>query len=387
MSESATILMAQKARELKSKGIDVINLSLGEPDFDTPEHIKGAAIQALADGYTKYTPVPGEVVLREAISNKFKRDNSLNYTIDEIVVSNGAKQSVANIMLSTINPGDEVIVLSPYWVSYYEIIKLAGGIPVPVKAGVDQDFKVTPDQLRNAITGKTRGLIFSSPCNPTGSVYSRTELEGLADVLKSYPEVVVTSDEIYEYINFTTEHVSMASIEGMRERTVTVNGFSKGFAMTGWRLGYIGAPKEIASACAKIQGQITSGANSFGQHAAAYALNSDMSPTEEMRKAFMHRRKIMLDLMAEIPEFKCHTPQGAFYMFPDIQALFGKRHANGVIQNAMDFALYCLESAHVAIVDGEAFGAPECVRLSYAASERDLREAMSRIKRVVSELT
>lgn len=387
MAESATILMAQKARELKSKGINVINLSLGEPDFDTPEHIKEAAKKALDEGHTKYTPVPGEVVLRQAISDKFKRDNGLDYTLDQIVVSNGAKQSIANIMLSTVNPGDEVIVLSPYWVSYYEIIKLAGGEPIIVKAGVEQDFKITPDQLEEAITPKTRGMIFSSPCNPTGSVYNKAELEGLASVLRQHPDILVTSDEIYEYINFTDAHISIASLDGMKERTVTVNGFSKGFAMTGWRLGYIGAPTEIASACSKIQGQFTSGATSFGQIAAAYALNSDMGPTHEMKAAFESRRQLMLNMMDEIPGFKCHVPQGAFYMFPDISELFGKKYNGNTIRNAEDFALYCLEVGHVAIVDGSAFGADECVRLSYAASEAELLEAMKRITSLVRNLT
>lgn len=386
MSESATILMAQKARELKQRGVDVINLSLGEPDFDTPQHIKESAKKALDEGHTKYTPVPGEVVLRQAISDKFKRDNDLEYSLDEIVVSNGAKQSIANVMLSTINPGDEVIILSPYWVSYYEIIKLAGGIPVPVKAGVEKDFKVSGAQLKEALNEKTRGMIFSSPCNPTGSVYSAEELTELAEVLQDFPQVIVTSDEIYEYINFTGHHVSMATMPGMKDRTITINGFSKGFAMTGWRLGYMGAPKKIAGACSKIQGQFTSGATAFGQIAAAHALNADMTPTYKMRDAFMLRRQLMLDSLAEIPEFKCHTPQGAFYMFPDISALFGKQHESGRINSAQDFALYCLEKAHVALVDGAAFGAPECIRFSYAASEAELKEAMIRIQRVVHAL-
>ena len=379
-------MMAQKARELKSKGINVINLSLGEPDFDTPEHIKGAAKKALDEGHTKYTPVPGELVLREAISRKFSRDNNLDYSVDQIVVSNGAKQSIANVILSVINPGDEVIMLSPYWVSYYEIIKLAGGIPVPVKAGVDQDFKVTPEQLKKVLTPKTRGLIFSSPCNPTGSVYSKDELQGLADVLNSYPEVVVVSDEIYEYINFTKEHISFAGLENMKDRTVTVNGFSKGFAMTGWRLGYIGAPEQIAKACIKIQGQFTSGATAFGQIAAAHALESDLTPTMKMKAAFEKRRDLVISLVREIPGFNCHLPQGAFYIFPDVSALFGKRHEKGVIHNSFDLAMHCLEKAHVAIVDGAAFGAPECIRLSYAASDSEIREALKRIKEAVNEL-
>jgi aspartate aminotransferase len=387
MKESATIMMAQKARELAEKGYNVINLSLGEPDFDTPAHIKEAAKKALDEGHTKYTPVPGILTLREAISKKFLRDNDLLYTPDQIVVSNGAKQSIANVMLSVINPGDEVIVLSPYWVSYIEIIRLAGGIPVVVSAGIERDFKISGDQLKAALTEKTKALIFSSPCNPTGSVYEREELEALAQVLREAPDVLVLSDEIYEYINFISEHVSIASLPGMKERTVTINGFSKGFSMTGWRLGYIGAPLEIAKACAKIQGQFTSGANSFSQVAAITALEADMQPTYEMKAAFLDRRKLMLDLIEEIPGLKCHIPHGAFYLFPDISELFGMSSGDYQINSAKDFAFYCLETAHVAFVDGTAFGAPNCIRISYAASNENLIEAMKRIYAAVKRLS
>lgn len=387
MSESATIQMAQKARELNARGISVINLSLGEPDFDTPLHIREAAKRALDEGHTKYTPVPGELVLRQAIVDKLKRDNGLNYTTDQIVVSCGAKQSIANVVLSIIDPGDEVILFSPYWVSYFEIVRLAEGIPVLVKATVDTEFKVSPHDLRKAITSNTKAIIFSSPCNPTGSVWSKSELEEIANVLQDFPRIIVISDEIYEYINYTDSHVSIAGIEGMFDRTVTINGFSKGFAMTGWRLGYAAAPLSIAKACGKIQGQFTSGANAFSQIAAAHALNSDMGPTQVMKAAFESRRNLMLHLIDEIPGFKCHIPQGAFYIFPDVSEIFGKSYKDSKIDNAADLAIYLLEEAHVATVDGAAFGAPECIRLSYAASEEDLKAAMKRIYAAISKLS
>ena len=386
MSESATIKMAQMARDLAAQGHHVISLSLGEPDFDTPDHIKEAAKKALDDGYTKYTPVPGLVELRQAIVDKFKRDNNLDFEIDQIVVSNGAKQSIANLSLTLLDEGDEVVVLAPYWVSYYEIIRLGGGTPVILRAGIDQDFKVTPEQLDEAINEKTKFIIFSSPCNPTGSVYTEEELHALAKVVAKYERVHIVSDEIYEYINFVGRHISIGAFPEVKDRTITVNGFAKGFAMTGWRLGYIGAPKWIAKACAKIQGQFTSGATAFGQKAAAYALNSDMTPSHKMRDAFLTRKKMVQKLLAEIPGFKVNDPQGAFYIFPDISAHFGKSVDGRLIQNANDFCEYILETAHVAVVTGSAFGADECFRLSYAASEEDLREAIRRIKAAVERL-
>lgn len=386
MEESATIKMTQMARDLASQGHDVISLSIGEPDFDTPDHIKKAAIEALQKGDTKYTPVPGTMALRKAIVEKFKRDNGLEFTESQIVVSNGAKQSIANVVLSLVNEGDEVILFAPYWVSYKEIVKLAGGIPVEVKAGIDQDFIVNASQLRSALTGKTRLIIFSSPCNPTGSVYTYDDLKSLVDVLKDYPEVVILSDEIYEYINFTDKHDSIGTFEEIKDRTVTVNGFSKGFAMTGWRLGYMGAPKWLAEACNKIQGQITSGAASFNQAAAAVALNTSLAPTNEMREAFEHRRDMFVAQLSEIPGFIVNKPTGAFYVFPDVSAYFGKKFNGTEIRNADDFAMFLLSEAHVAVVSGGAFGADECIRLSYAASEQQLREAVARIKKAVVNL-
>ena len=378
--------MAQMSRDLAAKGHDVISLSLGEPDFDTPQHIKDAAAQALKDGYTKYTPVPGLVELREAISNKFKRDNNLDYGINQIVVSNGAKQSIANLSLSLLDPGDEVIIFSPYWVSYYEIVKLGGGVPVIVDAGIENDFKVTAEQVQAAITDRTKLVLFSSPCNPTGSVYTHDELKSIADVIAQHENIYIISDEIYEYINFTDRHVSIGSFENVKDRTITVNGFSKGFAMTGWRLGYIGAPLWIAKACAKMQGQFTSGANAFGQKAAAHALNSDLSPTHQMRNEFLKRRDLVKSLLSEIPGMKINDPQGAFYIFPDISSFFGKTDGNVTINNANEFCEYILTTAYVGVVTGSAFGADNCFRISYAASEETLKEAMKRIKTAVEKL-
>jgi len=386
MQESATIKMAQMARDLRAKGHDVISLSLGEPDFDTPAHIKDAAVQALADGFTKYTPVPGLLELREAICTKFKRDNNMDFTPDQIVVSNGAKQSIANLSLTLLNEGDEVIVLAPYWVSYYEIIKLGGGVPVVVSAGIEQDFKVTASQVEAAITEKTRAIIFSSPCNPTGSVYEEAELRGIADVVAKHENVLIIADEIYEYINFTDKHVSIGSFENVKDRTITVNGFSKGFAMTGWRLGYIGAPKWLAKACGKIQGQFTSGATAFGQKAAAHALLSDMTPTHKMKAAFLKRRDLIKDLLKEIPGIEVNDPKGAFYIFPNISALFGKSDGKTTIGSANDFCGYLLAEGHVAVVTGSAFGNDDCFRISYAASEEQLKEAVRRIAEVVGRL-
>lgn len=387
MAESATIKMAQMARELKAQGHDVISLSLGEPDFDTPAHIKEAAKQALDEGFTKYTPVPGIMELRKAIQTKFKRDNNLDYDVNQIVVSNGAKQSIANVCLSILDPGDEVIILAPYWVTYSEIVKLAEGVPVLVKAGIEQDYKVTKEQVQAAVTDRTKAILFSSPCNPTGSVYSKAELQDIAEVVAAHEEIYIIADEIYEYINFTGNHVSIGSFENVKDRTITVNGFSKGFAMTGWRLGYIGAPKTIAAACGKIQGQFTSGANAFSQKAAAFALLADMEPTHAMRETFLKRRDLVIEGLSQIPGFKVNRPEGAFYLFPDISSYFGKSDGKQTINNADDFCDYILSTVHVAIVTGSAFGADNCFRLSYAASEEQLKEAISRIHSAVSKLS
>ncbi len=380
MTESATLKMSAKARDLRAKGIDVISLSLGEPDFDTPEHIKEFAKKALDKGYTKYTPVPGLVEFRQAIKEKFERDNGLYYDLDQIVVSNGAKQCIANLCLSLLDPGDEIVVFSPYWVSYHDIINFVGGTPITLSAGIEQDFKVTPDQLEEAISEKTKAILFSSPCNPTGSVYTWDELEELAEVIKKHDHLIVISDEIYEYINFTGNHASIGAIEGMQDRTVTINGMSKGFAMTGWRIGYMGAPKWLAKACIKVQGQFTSGAGAFSQWASGKALASDMTPSDNMREAFLKRRDLVIELLSEIPDFKVNHPTGAFYIFPDISAYFGKTDGVVIIDNSNDFAEVLLEKAHVATVAGSAFGADNCFRISYAASEEKLVEAINRIK-------
>ncbi len=387
MEESATLKMAKLARELREEGHDVIALSLGEPDFDTPDHIKEAAKKALDEGFTKYTPVPGLAVLREAICRKFKRDNDLDFDISQIVVSNGAKQSIANLCMALLNKGDEAIIFAPYWVSYSAIIKVAGGVPVPAKASIEQDFKVTPEQLEASITDKTRIVLFSSPCNPTGSVYTLEELKGIAQVIARHPNITIISDEIYEHINFTGKHASIGAFEEVRDRTVTVNGFSKGFAMTGWRLGYIGAPQAIASACSKIQGQNTSGATSFGQKAAAYALDADMAPTDRMREAYFARRDIIINLLSDIPGMKVNRPTGAFYVFPNVSAFLGLSADGKSIDSSDDLAMYLLTVAHVATVAGSAFGDPECIRISYAASEEEIREAISRIARALAKLT
>ncbi|MBT8308400.1 MAG: pyridoxal phosphate-dependent aminotransferase [Maribacter sp.] len=383
MSTSATLAMAAKARELRGQGKDIIGLSLGEPDFNIPDFIKDAAKQAIDDNYSSYSPVDGYVDLKEAISNKFKRDNALDYGINQIVVSTGAKQSLANVAMVMLNKGDEVILPAPYWVSYSDIVKLAEGIPIEVPTSIDTDFKMTPAQLEAAITPKTKMLWFSSPCNPSGSVYSREELKGLAEVLKRYPNIFVVSDEIYEHINFRGGHVSIAGIDEMYDRTITVNGVSKAFAMTGWRIGYIGAPEWIAKACTKFQGQNTSGANAIAQRATITALEAPVSKIQFMIDQFHKRRDLVLDLLEEIEGFKLNVPEGAFYVFPDISSFFGKTLNGITINNASDFALYLLEKANVATVTGEAFGNPNCIRISYAASEDELREAISRIKAVL----
>lgn len=387
LSESATIAMARMARELKSQGIDVISLSLGEPDFDTPESLKQAGIDAINNNETHYTPVAGTARVREAISKKFLRDNNLNYSPDQIVVSNGAKQSIANVVLSLVNPGDEVILPAPFWVSYVEIVKVAGGVPVIIPSSIDVDYKISPEALESAITDKTRMVIYSSPCNPSGSVYTKDETEAIAEVLKRHDNVITISDEIYELINFTPKHASLGAVEGMEDRVVTVNGVSKGFAMTGWRLGYIGAPKWIANACNKIQGQFTSAPCSIAQAAAAAAVEADPSIADEMLKAFLTRRDNMLEDLNGIDGIKLNKPMGAFYLFPDVSGLFGKKAGDKVLNNSDDVAMYFLEEAHVATVSGSAFGTPECIRLSYAAADEVLAEAARRIKEAVSKLS
>lgn len=385
MATSATLAMAAKARELRGEGKDIIGLSLGEPDFNTPDFIKDAAIQAVNDDYNSYTPVDGYGELKEAIITKFKRDNGLEYTLPQIVVSTGAKQSLYNVAMVMLNKGDEVVVPCPYWVSYSDIVKVAGGVPVEVKTSIDTDFKMTADQLEAAITPKTKMLWFSSPCNPSGSLYSKKELEALANVIKKYPNIYVVSDEIYEHINYTGKpHASMAGVEGMQDRTITVNGVSKAFAMTGWRIGFIGAPDWIARACNKMQGQVTSGANCIAQRAVITALNADPSVVNYMIDEFKIRRDLVLDLLNNIEGFKTNTPEGAFYVFPDISHFFGKTLRGKTINNATDFSLYLLEEALVATVTGDAFGNPNCIRISYAASQEQIIEAIKRIKAVVS---
>lgn len=386
MAESETLKMSQMARELKAKGHEVINLSIGEPDFDTPDAIKQVAKDALDAGFTKYTPVPGIPELREAISKKFKEENNLDYKASQIVVSNGAKQTLANIFLSLLDQDDEVIVLAPYWVSYSEIIKLAEGKTVLLKAGIESDFKVSAEDIEKAITPKTKALLFSSPCNPTGSVYLESELKVIAQVISKHPGIIIVADEIYEYINFTGKHISIGSFPEVKDQTVTVNGFSKGYAMTGWRLGYMGGPQWLSDACNKVQGQITSGANSFSQKAATFALQTKLPETELMKTAFLKRRDMVLQLLQEIPGVKVNLPLGAFYIFPDISAYFGKKSDKMEINNATDFCDYILQEAYVAVVSGAAFGADECFRISYAASEAELKEAVARMARVLALL-
>lgn len=385
MSTSATLAMAAKARELKEEGKDIIGLSLGEPDFNTPDYIKEAAIQAINDDYNSYTPVDGYTELKQAVITKFKRDNNLTYTLPQIVVSTGAKQSLANVALVMLNQGDEVIIPCPYWVSYADIVKLAEGVPVEVKTSIDTDFKMTPAQLEAAITPKTKMIWFSSPCNPSGSLYSKDELEGLAKVLRNYPNIYVLSDEIYEHINYTSKgHISMAEIDGMFNNTITVNGVSKAFAMTGWRIGYIGAPDWIARACNKMQGQITSGANCIAQRATITALNESPSKVQFMIDEFKVRRDLILNLLSEIEGFKTNIPEGAFYVFPDVSFFFGKTLKGTTINSASDLSLFLLEEALVATVSGESFGNPNCIRISYAASQDQIKEAVKRIAKAVS---
>lgn len=386
MSQSATLHMSQLARDLTAQGKDIISLSIGEPDFETPDFIKKAAYQAMEDGYTHYSPVPGEMELRKAISAKFKKENNLDYAPDQIMVSNGAKQSIYNICMSTLNKGDEVVVFTPYWVSYHDIVDLIGGKVVEVIAEIENDFKVLPEQVERAITEKTKLIIFSSPCNPTGSVYTSDELKAIAAVLKD-KDLLIVSDEIYEHINFIGGHVSIGSFDAVKEKTVTVNGFSKGYAMTGWRLGYFGGPVELVTSSCKIQGQVTSGAASFSQIAGAKALVADLPEIDLMRDAFRKRRDLVVELLSDIPGIKCNKPEGAFYVFPDISAFIGKKSPEGrTISNSKDFCEYILYTGNVALVQGSAFGLENHFRLSYATSQEQLKEAIRRIKDAVEGL-
>jgi len=384
LSTSQTLAMAAKARELKAQGKDIISLSLGEPDFNTPDFIKEAAIKAIHENYSTYSPVDGYAELKEAIVRKFKRDNDLAYTPANIVVSTGAKQSLYNVCQVMLNPGDECILPAPYWVSYAEMVKMAEANPVEVPTSVDSDFKITPEQLEAAITPKTKLMMFSSPCNPSGSVYSREELAALAKVLEKYPNIYVVSDEIYEHINFSGTFCSIGTIPGMFERTITVNGVAKAFAMTGWRIGYIGAPEFIAKACTKMQGQVTSGANSIAQRATITAVDADPSVLKDMVQAFHSRRDLVVGLLKEIPGVKINVPEGAFYVFPDVSSFFGKTLKGVEIKNADDLSMYLLEHANVATVTGDAFGNPDCIRFSYATSEDILTEALKRIKEALA---
>ena len=384
LSTSQTLAMAALARELKAQGKDIISLSLGEPDFNTPDFIKEAAKKAIDENYSTYSPVDGYADLKEAICRKFKRDNDLDYKPANIVVSTGAKQSLYNIAQCMLNDGDEVILPAPYWVSYFEIVKMAGGIPVEVPTTIESDFKITPEQLEKAITPKTKMIWYSSPCNPSGSVYNREELTALAKILEKHPNIFVVSDEIYEHINFSGTFCSIASIPGMFERTITVNGVAKAFAMTGWRIGYIGAPEFIAKACTKMQGQVTSGANSIAQRATIAAVDADPKVLNEMVAAFKSRRDLVVGLIQEIPGLKINSPEGAFYVFPDVSEYFGKTLKGTAIKDANDFAMYLLSEANVATVTGEAFGNPNCIRFSYATSEAQLTEALRRIKEALA---
>jgi len=386
LSESATLAMARMARELKASGVDIISLSLGEPDFDTPTELKQAGIDSINANETHYTPVPGTQRVRDAISKKFKRDNGLVYNADQIVVSTGAKQSLANVILSLVNPGDEVILPAPFWVSYVELVKVAGGVPVILPTSIKEDYKINPVALEAAINEKTRMMIYSSPCNPSGSVYTKEETAALADVLRKHDNMFTISDEIYELINFTPKHASLAAEPGMMDRVITVNGVSKGFAMTGWRLGYIGAPKWIADACTKIQGQFTSAPCSIAQAAAATAVEADPSITQSMVAAFLRRRNAMHASLLKVPGINLNLPMGAFYLFPDVSELFGKSFNGKSIDNSDDVAMFLIEEAHVATVSGAAFGTPECIRISYAAADDVLEEAVRRIEAAVSKL-
>jgi len=386
LAPSATLAMSQKSSEMKAQGIDVINMSVGEPDFNTPDHIKQEAKIAIDENYSKYSPVPGYPFLRQAIARKLERENHLHYTPEEILVSNGAKQSVCNTIMALVNDGEEVIIPAPYWVSYPQMVLLAGGNPMIVEAGFDQNFKMTPEQLEAAITPKTRMLILCSPSNPTGSVYSKDELKALADVILKHEDLFVLADEIYEHINYVGKHESIAQFEGMKERAIIVNGVSKAYAMTGWRIGYIAAPEWIVKGCNKLQGQYTSGPCSVSQKAAEFAYISDQQCVEEMRQAFERRRDLIVKLAKEIPGLEVNVPEGAFYLFPKCSSFYGKSDGERVINNSTDFAMYLLEKGHVATVGGDAFGDPECFRMSYATSDENIIEAMKRIKEIVAKL-
>ncbi|MDD6393245.1 MAG: pyridoxal phosphate-dependent aminotransferase [Prevotella sp.] len=386
LAPSATLAMSQKSSEMKAAGIDVINMSVGEPDFNTPEHIKEAAKEAVDENFSRYSPVPGYMDLRKAVSDKLRRENGLDYSTSEILVSNGAKQSVCNTVMALVNPGDEVIIPAPYWVSYPQMVKLAGGVPVIVNAGFDQNFKMTAQQLEEAITPRTRLLILCSPSNPTGSVYGKDELEALANVIKSHDGLFVLADEIYEHINYVGHHESIAQFEGMKERAIIVNGVSKAYAMTGWRIGYIAAPEWIVKGCNKLQGQYTSGPCSVSQKAAEAAYNGPQQCVEDMRQAFERRRNLIVSLAKDIPGLEVNVPQGAFYLFPKCSSFYGKSYQGRTINNSTDLAMYILEEGHVATVGGDAFGDPECFRMSYATSDDNIREAMERIKKVLAKL-
>lgn len=386
LAPSATLAMSQKSGEMKAQGIDVINMSVGEPDFNTPDHIKEAAKKAIEDNYSRYSPVPGYADLRKTVVEKLKRENGLEYTVNEVLVSNGAKQSVCNTVMALVNPGDEVIIPAPYWVSYPQMVKLAGGEPVIVNAGFEQNFKMTPEQLEAAITPKTRMLILCSPSNPTGSVYTKEELAGLAEVIKKHEDLFVLADEIYEHINYMGKHESIAQFPGMKERAIIVNGVSKAYAMTGWRIGYIAAPEWIVKGCNKLQGQYTSGPCSVSQKAAEAAYSMPQDCVEEMRKAFERRRNLIVELAKDIPGLEVNVPQGAFYLFPKCSSFYGKSDGEHTINNSTDLAMYLLEVGHVATVGGDAFGDSECFRMSYATSDENIREAMSRIKNVLAKL-
>lgn len=386
LSESQTLAMTRLSRELQAEGKDVISLSIGEPDFDTPQLIKDAAKKAIDENYTHYTPVPGYPELRKAAANKLKRDNNLDYSFEQIVVSTGAKHSLTNLALSILNPGEEVVLLAPYWVSYIEMIKIAEATPVIVNTTIETDFKITIDQLKNAITPKTRMIWFSSPCNPSGSVYTKEELLAIAELVKNYPDIIIVSDEIYEHINFIGKHESIAQFDFIKDQVVVVNGVSKGFAMTGWRIGFIAAPKWIADACTKMQGQFTSGTCSIAQKAAQAALEADTSIVNEMVAAFQRRKDFVYDLMKDIPGIKMNQPKGAFYFFPDVSSYFGKSYNGQVIKDATDLCMFLLNEGLVALVSGDAFGNPECLRISYATSEDILRESINRIKNTLALL-
>ncbi|MBK8608577.1 MAG: pyridoxal phosphate-dependent aminotransferase [Chitinophagaceae bacterium] len=386
-NEPETLKMAKLGRELRAKGFDITDLSLGEPDFNTPDHIKEAAKQAIDDNYSHYTPVAGYLDLREAVCFKLKRDNNLDYTPDQIVVSTGAKQSIANTVMSIVDVGDEVIIPTPFWVTYSEIVKMAGGVPKFIHAGVDNGYKITAAQLENAITDRTRLFMFSSPCNPSGAVYSKNELGALAEVFRKYPDIVIMSDEIYEYINYEGKHESIAQFDDIKDRVIVINGLSKGYAMTGWRLGYLAADAKIAKACEKIQGQVTSGANAVTQRAAISALTGDMKPTELMVAEFTKRRKRVMELVKEIPGMLCSEPQGAFYIFPDVSQFFGRFDGEDKIENADDLCMYLLNKAHVSTVTGRAFGAPDCIRLSFANSMENIEKGFGKIKDALAKLS